>query len=74
MRCIMVCGVMIVSVCACAGVDSAPRAKDDVYITGSNLPRRTPPTSGEVGSISGSEAQEFLRKGGVPLPPPGGGR
>ena len=76
MRREILCGVMLVSVCGCASVDSAdtPRAKEDVYITGSNLPRRIPPTSGEITTISGSEAQELLRKGTVPLPSPGSGR
>ena len=70
MRRVSVCGVMIVSACGCASVDgaNAPRGKDDVYVTGSHLPRRTPPTSGEIGTISGSEAQELLRKGSGPLP------
>ena len=50
------------SLCGCAGNDTVnTRTQDDVYVTGSNLPRRIPPTRGEVSSVSGSEAQELLR-------------
>jgi hypothetical protein len=63
------CGVLVLSACGCASAEHADtRTKEDVYITGSNLPRRVPPTRGEITTISGSEAQELLRKGAVPLP------
>ena len=62
------------SLCACAGTDTGnARTQDDVYITGSHLPRRIPPTRGEVSSVSGSEAQEMVR-GRVGPPAPGTGR
>lgn len=68
------CALAAMSVCGCAGVETAnTRAQDDVYITGSHLPRRIPPTRGEVSSVSGSEAQELLR-GRVGPPAPGSGR
>ena len=64
------CAVVALSVCGCAGVDQTnTRAQDDVYITGSNLPRRVPPTRGEVGSVSGSDAQDLLRGRVVPRGP-----
>jgi hypothetical protein len=68
------CALAALSACGCAGVESATaRSQDDVYITGSHLPRRIPPTRGEVSSVSGSEAQELVR-GRVGPPAPGSGR
>lgn len=68
------CALAALSACGCAGTDTGnARAQDDTYITGSHLPRRIPPTRGEVSSVSGGEAQELLR-GRVGPPPPGSGR
>ena len=61
--------LLLLSVCGCTHVDDGQRGtREENYITGSNLPRRVPPTRGEITTISGSEAQEMLRKGAVPLP------
>lgn len=68
------CALAALCVCACADTDSGnTRTQEDAYITGSHLPRRIPPTRGEVSSVSGSEAQELMR-GRVGPPPPGAGR